>query len=208
VKDVTSHLPIPLQAHDQCLMDTVTMLPALTPKMLETFNLVHLYLGVAFLSKISSADGRHLSRDAWQGSCPRHTPLLWPYQAAPSQPSFQVWQRLLATALLSDHRSCVEFWTKDLLLALPLGHWHQSSGWLRTKWSSFFAPSTQMLYIFSLPSQEAQQSHQEPSLPSRAIHVGLFPPTGHYPRQPRHPVTLPSCKLLSPNCPTSRDPIQ
>jgi hypothetical protein len=147
VKEVNSHLPIPLRANDLCLMDTVTTLPGITQKMLETFNLVRLYLGVAFLSEISSADGRHLCRDAWQGSRTRHTPLLWPYQATPSQASFQVWRRILATAFLDGRRTRVEYRTKDLFLARSLGQWYHSSGWLRNKWPSFFAPSTQALYI-------------------------------------------------------------
>jgi hypothetical protein len=73
-------------------MDTITALPGLSEKMLVTFNLVRLFLGVTYLSEICSADGRHICRDAWQGSRARHTPLLWPYQARPNQPSFRIWR--------------------------------------------------------------------------------------------------------------------
>jgi hypothetical protein len=144
---VSSNLPSPPRANDQCLMDTIAAIPGVTTRHQEIFNLVRLYLGIVFLSEISTADGRHISRDAWQGTRPRHTPLLWPYQAAPDKSSFQIWRRLLATAFLADHRSRVEFRTLDLTLARPLGQWLASSAWLRTKWSSFFSPSTKKLYV-------------------------------------------------------------
>jgi hypothetical protein len=157
VRYITSHLPVPPRANDQCLMDIIAAVPGVTPQHQGIFNTVRLFLGIVFLSEISTADGRHLSRDAWQGSRPRHTPLLWPYQAAPNQQSFQVWRRLLATAFLADHRPRVEFRTHDLTLACPLGQWSSSSAWLRNKWSSFFSPTTQLLYISKDSSYECHR---------------------------------------------------
>jgi hypothetical protein len=133
VKYVSFNLPPLLCKHDQCLIDIITSLPGITIKAQETFNIVQIYLGVVYLLELSSVDGCQLCRDAWQGSCPRHTPLLWPYQAVPNQSSFQAWCRQLATAFLANHRPCVELQTHDLTLVQLLGQWLAALTWLRTK---------------------------------------------------------------------------
>jgi hypothetical protein len=87
VRYITSNLPLPLRTHDVCLMDIIPTLPDIPDQSLVTFNTVRIYLGVQFLSEISSADGCSLCRDAWQGSHSRHPPLLWPSQPSlPPQP--------------------------------------------------------------------------------------------------------------------------
>ena len=128
-------------------MTTVLALPNLKPAQLKAFNRCRLFLRVTFLSEIASPCGRFLLRSSWQGSEPRPSPSLWPYQPRPGHRSFSVWRRLLATAFLSGTRRRVSARTKDLSLATPLGDWLPSSSGFRLQGSSFYDPSRNALLL-------------------------------------------------------------
>jgi hypothetical protein len=74
----------PLRQQDEAIMEVISTLPMISKADLERFNRCRIFLvGVTFLSEISTADGRSLSRVAWQGTRPRFSALLWPYQPNP-----------------------------------------------------------------------------------------------------------------------------
>jgi hypothetical protein len=56
-----------------------------------------------YLSEISTADGTSITRDAWDGTRTRFSPILWPFQPCPGPRSWRVWRRLLARAFLKVH---------------------------------------------------------------------------------------------------------
>jgi hypothetical protein len=94
------HLPQSHRDSNVCIMDVIHDLPGLTRQQLRAFNRCQIFLGVHFLSKIVTADGSFLARDAWEGTRDRVYSLLWPYQPLPGPKSFRTWCRLLATAFL------------------------------------------------------------------------------------------------------------
>jgi hypothetical protein len=100
IPGIVEKLPQPLQEADVNLMDEVLALPSLPRSQLLAFNRCRLFFRVAYLSEVSTADGTSIASDAWDGSRPRCSPLLWPYQPMPGPKSFPVWRRLLATAFL------------------------------------------------------------------------------------------------------------
>jgi hypothetical protein len=106
----------PLREHDVALMEIISTLDGVSKSDLKSFNRCRLHAGVLHLSEISTADGLSLSRDAWVGSRPRFSPILWPLQPSPGPQSWRVWRRLLARAFLEDVPSRVSATTKDLHL--------------------------------------------------------------------------------------------
>jgi hypothetical protein len=95
--------PVPLREGDVCIMDAIISLPDTSKAHLRVFNHCRIFLGVGQLSEIASANGMCISCNTWDGSCPRVSPLLWPYQPIPGPKPFRVWRRLLATAFLKGH---------------------------------------------------------------------------------------------------------
>jgi hypothetical protein len=120
-------LPIPHREIDSCIMDVIHDLPGLTRPQLQAFNQCRVILGVQFLSEILTADGL---RNAWDGSRPRISSLLWTYQPAPGPNSFRTWRCLLVTAFLKGHRPRVSRTTVDLSPRQhSLGRWYLLEEW-------------------------------------------------------------------------------
>jgi hypothetical protein len=120
---IVETLPQPLREADVILMDEVLALPSLSRPHLLAFNRCRLFCGVAYLSEVSTAHGTAIARDAWDGSRPRCSPLLWPYQPMTGPKSLHVQRRLLATAFLKDHRPRVSVRTRNHTLRRKLRRW-------------------------------------------------------------------------------------
>jgi hypothetical protein len=127
-------------------MDRLSIIDGVSRADLTAFNRCRLHSGVVFLSEITTVDGATISRDAWTGTRPRHSPLLWPFQPSPGPKSWQLWRRLLARAFLEEVPKRTTPQTKDLYLLQPLGAWLPNSEWLCQKWSYNYSPSTGMIY--------------------------------------------------------------
>jgi hypothetical protein len=130
-------------------MEAINTLPNMTRAKSKAFNRVRLHFGVAHLSELTTADGTAISRDAWDGTRQRLSPLLWPFQPKPGPKSFRTWRRLLATSFLQGHRARVSVRTRDLTLRTALGHWRPCSEGFRYQWTSFFSPQENLLYCVS-----------------------------------------------------------
>jgi hypothetical protein len=151
--DGTIHIPPvaflpwhPLRENDVTLMETLSLMDNVSRADLKACNRCGLHAGVVFLSEFTTADGISFSRDAWNGTQPRHSTLLWPYQPSPGQKSWQIWRRLLARAFLEDVPKQTSAKTKDLQLRQPLGAWLPNSDWLCQKWLYFYSPTTGHIY--------------------------------------------------------------
>jgi hypothetical protein len=70
----------PLRVHNIAIMERLSTLDGVSRADLNTANRCRLHSGVIFLSEIVTADGMTISRDAWTGSRPHYSPLLWPFQ--------------------------------------------------------------------------------------------------------------------------------
>jgi hypothetical protein len=128
------------------IMEQISAMDGVSRADLKSFNRCRLFIGVIYLSEISTADGAALTREAWGGNHSRFSPLLWPFQPCPGPQSWRVWRRLLARAFLEDIPKRVTPQTKDLYLLHPLGAWLPGSDWLFRKWSYHFSPSTGQIY--------------------------------------------------------------
>jgi hypothetical protein len=100
VDGVAESIPQPLREGDFCLMDAILSVPGTSTAHLRAFNRCRICFGVVFVSELATANDTRLSREAWEGTRPRASPLLWPYQPKPGPKSFRIWRRLLATAFL------------------------------------------------------------------------------------------------------------
>jgi hypothetical protein len=173
IQDIEATLPRPLRERDFCLMDVICSLPNVTRAQHLAFNRVRLYFGVSHLSEISTADGQHIARDAWAGSRLRHSALLWPYQPQPGPKSFRVWRRLLADAFLRTAHRRVSARTRDLLLRTPLQRWLPASESFRCQWDTFFAASTDELFIAgddgTFRVHPSQRTRRRPKHPVKAF---------------------------------------
>jgi hypothetical protein len=83
-------------------MKIVKTLPGVTRADLKSFNRCRLFLGVFFVSELTTADGKSITRQSWQGSRERFSPFLWPHQPNPGPKSWRLWRRLLARAFLQE----------------------------------------------------------------------------------------------------------
>jgi hypothetical protein len=113
----------PLREHDVAIMERISTLDGVSRADLKSFNRCRLFLGVMHLSEITTADGPAIARGGWAGTRPRFSPILWPFQPAPSPQSWRVWRRLIARAFLEDVPRRATPKTKDLHLLQPLGTW-------------------------------------------------------------------------------------
>jgi hypothetical protein len=127
-------------------MRAILALPNISTTDLRAFNRVRIYLGVALLSEITTADGKYLTKEAWLGTRDRYSPLLWPYQPTPGPTSFQTWRRLLARAFLLGRAPRISNKRPHLILTTPLGAWLPGSQWLQSKWTTFYNREEQKLY--------------------------------------------------------------
>jgi hypothetical protein len=90
IQEITDNLPRPLRERDNCLMDVICSQPNVTRAQQLAFNRVRLYVGVFYLSEVVTADGKRITRAAWEGSRVRYSALLWPYQPQPGPKSFRI----------------------------------------------------------------------------------------------------------------------
>jgi hypothetical protein len=193
ITEVTEALPPPFRERNHCLIEVISSLPAgLTRAHALTFNRVRLFLGVFYLSELTTADGTALSRDAWDGSRPRLSPLLWPYQPQPGPKSFRVWRRLLANAFLRADHQRVSVKTRDLALRNPLRQWLPASDSYRYQWETFYAPSVDSLFCVAT---DGTTFAQHPSRKTR--------------RRPKHPVRAfdPTASSTTSTLPSNAVPV-
>jgi hypothetical protein len=131
---------------DTHLMSTILGLPNVSNADLCAFNRVRLYLGVALLSELTSADGKYITTATWLGTRLRHSPLLWPCQPQPGPASFRIWRRLLGRAFLLGRSPRVNSRRPHLILKNPLGTWLPGSAWLQSNWTTFYNQGDNRLY--------------------------------------------------------------
>jgi hypothetical protein len=79
-----------LLERDSCLMEVISSLPGLARAQAIAFNCIRLFFGVYYLSELATADGSEISRGTWDGSRPRFSALLWPYQPRPGPKTFRI----------------------------------------------------------------------------------------------------------------------
>jgi hypothetical protein len=127
-------------------MAIVSALHGVSRADLAAFNRCRLFLGIIFLSEITTADGCSFARNAWLGIRPRFTPLLWPYQPNPGPKSWRIWRGLLANVFLGTVPKRVTPTLKDLLLWCPLGHWLTGSLWNQQRFPFFYSATTNNTY--------------------------------------------------------------
>jgi hypothetical protein len=128
------------------LLERLSTLDGVSRADLNAANRCRLHSGVIFLSEIVTADGMTTCRDAWTGSRPRYSPLLWPFQPSPGPQSWRIWRRLLARAFLEEIPKRATPKTKNLYLLQPLGAWLPDSEWIYPKWAYSYSPSTHTIY--------------------------------------------------------------
>jgi hypothetical protein len=127
-------------------MYVINALPDLEKSQKAAFNRCRVFFGVTFLSKITTADDNSIARDAWDGTRPWITPLLWPHQPHVGPKTKQTLRRLLATAFLAGSQRRVSVTTRNLALRKPLGSWLPNSDGFRLHWDCFFSAATNNLY--------------------------------------------------------------
>jgi hypothetical protein len=128
-----------LQESDEDIIAIVSAIPGVSRADLAAFNRCQLFLGIIFLSEITTPDGCSFARDAWLGTRPRFTPFLWPYQPNPGPKSWRILRQLLANAFLVTIPKRVTPTLKDLLLWCPLGNWLTGSTWLQHRFTFFYS---------------------------------------------------------------------
>jgi hypothetical protein len=170
IQEVTDSLPQPLRERDSCLMEVVCSLPVLTRAQAIAFSRIRLFFWVYYFSKLATADGSAISRGAWDGSRPRFSALLWPYQPRPGPKTFRIWRRLLADAFLRTPHQRVSSRTRDLLLHNPLRRWLPSSSSYRYQWETFYSASTDTLYCVSDDGQTFDH-HSRRQARKRPLHL-------------------------------------
>ena len=102
---------------------------------LQRLNRCRLFLQVATASDITTADGRKITKTAWDGNLDdtAPSPYEWPNQGKPGPGDWQLWNRaLLRTFNLRGQR----------LLRTPLGRWYSNED--QCKW--YFEISEERLY--------------------------------------------------------------
>ena len=127
-----------LRDHDVAIMDIVN-LHIKPPTLRSTFNRVRKWMKVYSLAEISSADGFHISRTAWNGTRESFTNRLWAYQPKPNEPSIQVWRKIITELFLKNTPTRVTRTTQNLLLKQPLGTWYSDSACIHPKWKDSFS---------------------------------------------------------------------
>jgi hypothetical protein len=80
----------PLRVDDVNIMAVVGGLDGVTRADRTAFNRCRRFLGVFYLSEITTADGQCIHRESWRGCRPRFSPLLWPHQPNPGPQSWRV----------------------------------------------------------------------------------------------------------------------
>jgi hypothetical protein len=171
-------------------MEQISSLAGVSRAELKSFNRCRLHAGVIFLSEISTADGTAITRDAWDGSHSRFSPLLWPFQPKPGLQSWRVWRRLLARAFLEAVPKRATPKTKDLHLLQPLGAWLPGSEWMFRKWQYQFSPSTGHIYNaaehkYNVHSRRQKSRHRSQLFSATVTMVTTILPT-FLPRNCRH----------------------
>jgi hypothetical protein len=166
------HIPLttfihwhPLRVNNIAIMEVISVMSGVSRADLAVFNRCQLFLGILFLSELTTADGHSIDRNAWLGTRQRYTPLLWPYQPDPGPQSWRTWRRLLATAFLDTHHRRVTKTLHDLILACPLGDWLPGSTWLQNSFKFFYSAMTRQIYhtngiSYKIHSRLRQSRHQ------------------------------------------------
>ena len=105
-------------------------------KELIRLNRCRLYLQVATVADISTADGRLITFEAWHGTIDpsRPSPFTWPNQGKPPTKDWDLWRRALSLSLCNG---------QIRRFSIPLGSWTDDQ-W--HKWLWFFAPEENRLY--------------------------------------------------------------
>ncbi|OEU11291.1 hypothetical protein FRACYDRAFT_246405 [Fragilariopsis cylindrus CCMP1102] len=121
----------PIRVHDQCIMDTAIDIREelnLTDIQLERINCVRMYLGVMFLSEISTIAGTALQPGITTGNnneLTYNTSLTKPNQKKPNNQSWALWTKVIS-----------RYTSNGSTLNQPLGQWtqaHHTSG----RWESY-----------------------------------------------------------------------
>ena len=135
IPSVNKNIQELLRFNDTAIMDHISNSKKSTQEQ-ERINRVRLWLGVHSIAEITTADGKCITREAWEGTRKRFTRTLWPYQPKPGPLSFRAWQRFLADKFLKGHCPLVNAKKRNLDLEIPLTEWRRNVRWLQKKWTS------------------------------------------------------------------------
>ena len=90
-----------LSQNDIFIMEKI-IIHAKSKTTLETINRVRIWMKIATLAEITTADGMRIERKFWTGEQNKETTILWPHQTKPDTHAFILWQRFLSKTLLLD----------------------------------------------------------------------------------------------------------
>ena len=126
------------RSHNQFLMDVFRNSNHFTPFDLRNLNAVRLFLQVATISDITSADGLTLHRQAYSGQkiSSRASSYSWIRQLVITKSQQDLWKRALSLTLLSN--SMPSEGVAGLRLRQPLGHWLAEPNQV---WSYYYDPA-------------------------------------------------------------------
>ena len=98
----------PLRSNDVAIMDALCESKQYGRRRLLVINYCRLYLQVTFLSELTSACGRHLIPEFWQGNPAQRqsSPLFrYPTQNRPSSKSWSIWKSAIRSQFCQPHSS-------------------------------------------------------------------------------------------------------
>ena len=130
---------------DSFLMDLALAFTT-SPTDLKLINACRLYLGVTFVSDISSPEGSIITRSAYDGRLDiltQHRGLI-PYQRRPGPKSWTKWRNFLNSLLSSTH---------DRRLNQPLGKWYFGGSSTFRNWLSYLDRPSSRLFVAAPNSQ-------------------------------------------------------
>ena len=127
--------------HDSFLMDHAIQFTSSASELILV-NACRLYLGVTFVSDISTCDGTMIPLSVVYGSpsqlsSPRG---LLAYQAKPGKGAWTIWRRFLSTLLISSN-------IKKRKLDQPLGEWLATGGTTNRKWHEYLCERSARLFV-------------------------------------------------------------
>ena len=87
---------------------------------LVTLHRVRIWMKVATLAEISTADGLSIERKFWIGEQNKETTIIWPHQSKPDYRAFSLWRKFLSITFLLDSETKATAKRNDLTLNIPL----------------------------------------------------------------------------------------
>lgn len=96
IKLINPYVQLPLRTHDAAIMD-VALAMSYTPPQLKRVNCVRIYLGMFYVSELTTPEGTEIAEGILQHEKHQEyrTTMTRPYQKAPNAKSWKLWDRLI-----------------------------------------------------------------------------------------------------------------